>query len=350
MNILYYMPSLNSITFNRPNYFGYKNAFIDMGHNFRPLTAEDHQEKVFAEFKPEIFFTSISQYYLKFLNLDLLKKYKKKGLKIFVHTPFWKSPMSKLRINEVPSLSKNKDWVNLIKSGNYGDVYYNICEQDDPRMTGFTKTTGYPCHTVLLAADKTQCAEKFSETYSADISFIGTYLPEKRDFMKKYLFPLAKKYKLKLYCQDLTLLDRSLNFILKVGQYFNIPLLKSFKKNNVTFKEERQIFRSSTICVNIHENYQKKFGRDFNDRTFKIPLYGGFEVTDEVKSMHKYFKNGVDIVIAKNGDEWLEKIDYYLKYPEKRLPIIKAGQQNILSHHTYHHRVKQFLDIYNKIV
>lgn len=349
MNILYYMPSLNSITFNRPNYFGYQNAFLDMNHHFKPLTADDNQEKTFAEFKPDIFFTSVSQYYFKYLNLDLLKKYKKKGLKIFVHTPFWRSPMSKLRINEVPSLSENKDWVNLIKSGNYGDVYYNICEQEDPRMTGFTKITGYPYHTVLLAADKTQPMENSIDKYSADISFIGTYLPEKREFMKKYLFPLLKKYKVKLYCQDLTLLDRSLNLLLKTGQYFNIPLLKSFKKNNVTFKQERQIFRSSTISVNIHEEYQKKFGLDFNDRTFKILLYGGFEVTDEVNSMHKYFRNGVDIVISKNGDEWLEKIAYYLKYPEKRLPIMQAGQKKVLNYHTYHNRVKQFLNIYNKI-
>jgi len=343
------MPSLNSITFNRPNYVGYQNAFLDMGHNFKPLIADDDQKKIFEEFKPDIFFTSISNYYFKYLDLELLKKSKKKGLKVFVHTPFWKSPMSKLRINEVPSISENKNWIDLIKSGNLGDIYYNFCEQDDPRMDGFTKKTNYPYYTVLVAADKTQPVEKFSKEYAAGISFIGTYLPDKREFMKKYLFPLFKKYKLKLYCQDLTLLDRSLNFILKIGQYFNITFLRSFKKNNVTFKEERQIFRSSTVSVNIHADFQKKFGRDFNDRTFKIPLYGGFEITDEVVSMHKYFKNGKDIVIAKNGEEWLEKIDFYLKYPEKRLPIMKAGQQNVLNNHTYHNRVDQFLKIYKSI-
>ena len=137
-----------------------------------------------------------------------------------------------------------------------------------------------------------------------------------------------------------------MSFIHKVGQYFNIPYLKSFKKNRVSFKEERQIYRSSTVSVNIHENYQKKFGRDFNDRTFRILFYGGFEITDEVNSMHKYFKNGKDIIIAKNAEDWLEKINYYLKYPEKRLPIMKAGRENVLNNHTYHNRVNQFLKIY----
>ena len=63
--------------------------------------------------------------------------------------------MSKLRINEVQSLFENDEYINLIQSRNFGDVYYNICEQGDERMSGFKKVTGYIPQTILLATDKT---------------------------------------------------------------------------------------------------------------------------------------------------------------------------------------------------
>lgn len=345
IKFLYHIPSVYTISAARTYLNGYKNAVLDLGHDFKILTADDDIVKIFDQYKPDIFMTSLNPYVLKYLDIDKIKKQKKLGMKVYVNIPFWKSPLSKLRINEAPSISENKEYVELIKSGNFGDIYYNVCEQDDPRMKGFKEATGYPYHTVLLAADKTVKEVPFSNEYACDIAFIGTYLPERRNFMKKHVFPLKKKYDLKLYCQDLTYIDRSLGFAMKVGQYFNIPYMRSFKKNNVTFQQEQSILKSSTICLNIHEDYQKRFGRDFNDRTFKIPLFGGFEITDNVKSIGKYLKDGKEIVIAKNTNEWFDKIDYYLKNPEKRIPIIKAGQTRVLNEHTYHNRVNQLISI-----
>ena len=188
----------------------------------------------------------------------------------------------------------------------------------------------------------------FSNKDAVDISFIGTFLPGRRGFMKKYVFPLREKYNVKLFCHDMTLADRSLNFIMKVGQYYNIPILRSFKKNNITFDQEQKILRSSTIALNIHEEYQKEFG-DFNDRVFKIPAFGGFEITDNVKTIGKYLKDGEEIIIARDGKDWMEKIDYYMKNPEKRLPIIEAGRKKVLTEHTYHNRVKQMIRIYQEL-
>ncbi len=349
MKILYQIPSLDTIYAGRPIYFGYKHAFEDLGHEFRPLTANDDQEKIFKEFDPDILMTSIGGYILKYLDLALVKKQKKKGMKVLVNTPQWRSPMAKNRINEVTDFGQNEAYINLIKSGDFGDIYYNVCEQGDPRMDGFEKTTGYPYHTVLLAVDKLIPEPEANEEYTCDVSFIGTYLPGKREYIQKHLLPLKNKYNVKIYGRDWTSLDRFLNFSMKVGQYYNIPYLRSFKKFKPTLEGERLLHKSSTIALNIHEDYQKIPPGDLNERTFKIPASGGFEIIDNVPSIHKYFTDGVDMTIAQNTDDFFEKVEYYIKNPEKRLPIIEAGKKKVLQEHTYHNRVEQLLSLCAKL-
>lgn len=347
MKILYHIPSLDTIYAGRSIYYGYKHAFEDMGHEFRPLTADDDQEKVMEEYEPDILITSIGPYTFKYLDLELVKKQKKKGMKVFVNTPLWKSVFAKTRISEVSGLSGNKEYIKLITSGDFGDVYYNCCEQDDIRMEGFERTTSQPYHTILLAVDRLIPEPNYNERFDCDVSFIGTYLPEKREFMQKHLFPLKRKYDVQIYGRDWTAFDRLLNFSMKVGQYYNIPYLKSFKKFKPTLEEERELHRSSTIALNIHNH---KIGLDdLNERTFKIPASGGFEIVDNVPTLHKYFADGIDLTIAKDTNDWFDKIEYYVKNPDKRLPIIKAGKEKVLKEHTYHNRVNQLMELYKSI-
>ena len=346
MKIFYHIPSLHTIYAGRTIYAGYQHAFEDLGHAFIPFTGADDQKEKLERENPDILITSLTPYSLKYLDLEAVFRQKKKGMKVLVNMPFWKSPMSRLRLNETPGLSENKEHVALILSGKLGDMYYNICEQGDDRMAGFEEVTGYTHHTILLAADKLLHFPEYAESFQSDISYIGTYLPEKRAFMQEAVFPLQKKYAVRLYGQDWTLYDRGKGFIQKVGQFFDVPYLKSLQQPKLPLEDERKIYTSSLISINIHEAYQKKFGGDCNERTFKIPACGGFEITDDVACIRKYFRDGEEIVIAKNKDDWFGKIDYYMQYPEKRLPIIEAGRKKVLAEHTYHNRVEQMLEIY----
>jgi len=68
--------------------------------------------------------------------------------------------------------------------------------------------------------------------------------------------------------------------------------------------------------------------------------------------MNKYNLKYVDLEAAsftKDKDDWFDKIDYYIKNPEKRNSIIEAGRQRVLKDHTYKNRVAQIVDIYNSI-
>ena len=342
MKVLYQYPSAATIYAGRTIYYGYKNAFIDLGHEFFTLTADDDSRQVFERFQPDIFITSLSSYYLKFLDIDAVRARKQVGMRVFVNTPLWNSPLSNLRINETPSLSSNKEHIRLIRSG-IGDVYYNVCEQGSVLMEGFEETTGYKHQTLPLAADKISLKPKFDECFHADVSFIGTYLPEKRHFFDENVIPLGKRYNLKLYGQDWTLGDRMLGWVQRGGQYFNMPILSSIRKPKLKLEDEAKIYASSTISINVHEDFQKRFGTDCNERTFKIPFSGGFEITDDVACIRKYFKEDKEIVIAKNQDDWFDKIGFFMRNPEKRTPIIEAGKKRVLAEHTYHHRVSEML-------
>ena len=349
MKILFQIPCKETIYATRTIYNAYKAAFIDLGHIFKTLTSDDDCTKVFEEFVPDIFITSLNSYYLKFLNLDIIRKHRKRGLIVFVGLPFWNSPINKSRVNEVNGLSKNKKFVDLIKSDSFGDVYRSTCEQGDPRMEGFEKETGYKYYTILLGADKINLKAEFSDKFIADISFIGTHSPQKRDSFRKYVFPLKKKYNMAIYGQGWGVLDRSIGWIQKGGQYFNISCLKTLIKPKLKLEDEAKIYNSSLISINIHEDHQVQFGGDCNERTFKIPFCGGFEITDNVACIRKYFKDGEEIVIAENEKDWYEKIDYYIKNPNKRNAIIEAGKKKVLAEHTYHNRVNQIINIYNKV-
>lgn len=345
MKILYHIPSLHSIYAQRTIYNGFRNAFLDMGHEFRPLTADDNSSEVFATYKPNLFITSSFFWYRKYLNLQELKHYREQGMFTLVKVDFWQSPLSKARVNEAPSLKNDKTVLELIRGNMLGDAYFHVVEQNDPRMEGFEQGTGHKYHTIPLAADATLLHPMPGQQFAADISYVGTYLSDKRDFFKKYVLPLARQYDLRLYGQDWTILDRGIGWLQRAGQFFNIPGLRSLRKPKLQLEDEAKIYASSTVSINVHEAYQRRFGGDCNERTFKIPLCGGFQVVDNVACIRKYFIPGIEVVIADNGDDWLEKIHHYLRHPEERLPIITEGRQRVLSEHTYHHRAAQMIDI-----
>ena len=347
MKILYHVPHLNIRSAYRNIYNGYKNAFTTLGHDFKFLTAQDNQSNTIKNHNPDIFFTALIPYFIKFLDVDSVKSQRKSNMKVFVRLPFWNSPLSKLRLNETPSLKDLTELVKLITSDEFGDEYYSTCREEDPRMKGFEGKTGHTYHTVLLAADPSIHFPDYAKDFKADISFVGSNLPDKRTFFNDHVYPLEKHYDLKLYGQDWTLEDKVTGLIQKAGQYFDLPLLKNIKKPQLKLEDERKIYTSSTISINVHEQYQREFSGDFNERTFKIPMCGGFQICDNVELIKQYLIPDKEIVLAKNKDEWFDKIEYYIKNPKKRLPIIKAGQKKVSKEHTYINRAQQFIDIYN---
>lgn len=339
------MPYPSTIYATKYIYEGFKHAFEDGGYEFVAFTPGHDLDSFLKKHKPAVFMTASHFFYRKQLNYDVLKKYRSKGMVLLTKVDYWESPINKNRINEAPSMKDDSTAKQLIKDGLLGDYYYSTTSQEDGRMDGFAHFAKQQYITIPLAADRLNLVTEKSDRFVADISFIGTNLPQKRQFFKEWLFPLSKEYDLKLYGQDWTVFDRYLGMAAKAGQYFNVPYLKSIQKPKLQPQDEGRIYASSKILVNLHENYQREFGGDCNERTFKIPFCGGLEICDDVKVIHDYFIDGKEIVVAKNKEDWFDKISYYHTHSNEANKIAMAGQKRARKDHTYHNRVDQIVSL-----
>lgn len=335
MKILYHIPYPYTIGAEYWIYRGWKDAFIDLGHNFMELTASDNWQKKINEFKPDIFFGA---------NLDDIKKYKnflldlrRRRIKVF------------LGIGCLMSAEE----LEIIKNFEIADIYFS--DQEPGSMLEFTETTKRKYYVMHHAADKkihfpTQAVAK----YNYDIVYLGAKLPEKKWFFENVLIPLTKKYKVGIFGPCWTFRDNFLRLAAKFSKKIKFSRAVSFlNKFRVIIpeNEENQLYSSAKISLNFHG--RKKDNQPYltlNQRTFKIPACGGFEICDYVPALRKYFNEDEIVVIASlNPQDWFNKIDYYLNHEKERKAIQEKGTARALKDHTYHNRVEKIVELYKSL-
>jgi hypothetical protein len=343
MKIAYFIPTVTTVYAARFIYDGYKEAFVDLGYTFKTITADDDLEEVLAEYEPDIGIISLNNYTEKVFNFKVLQKFRDKGMVLFTQIANW-LPMNKVMGGT--GLINNQNHVELIKNGMAGDIFFHWMEQDEPLMDGFEKTTGYGFETILVAANDKQYFNQYDDKYHFDINYVGSYLGDKKEFIKEHLLPLKKKYNVSINGSDWTKTDKLMGYIQKFAQYYKIKALQNIRDIKINIEQERKLYSSSTISLNIHNKDQRRLGTDFNERTLKIIACGGFEICDNIEMLRRYFKED-ELVMAKDTKDWFEKIDFYIKNPDKRISIIDAGKKVVLKNHTYRNRVKQIISLYN---
>ena len=144
-------------------------------------------------------------------------------------------------------------------------------------------------------------------------------------------------------------LDEKYKIMLNFFQKFRNSKRKIgiFINKNLSHQQENLILCSSKVCLNIHDNYQKKLMTcDTNERTFKSLGCNGIMVSDREGFVTKNFPN---LKVSETPDQMLELAEYYLNMPDKELLDLKAKYQNIvLTEHTYINRVSGLLSCTNK--
>jgi spore maturation protein CgeB len=346
MRILYTLPSLQTVYSARFVYEGLRNAFVDLGHDFRAYTADDDLGQLLARWRPDLFFYGLHFYHLKFVDLDLLERQRKEGLTVFCQIRAWHQHTTGASTGSpgASGLKEHRRLVDLITSGKAGDVFWHFFEQDEPLMDGFTERTGRSFETIHLAADATLYYPEPDERFECDLAYVGSYLPAKRQFFRETLLPLRQRYDLRIYGSDWTLGNRLLGHIQRLGQYFNVRPLKGIRKLPLTIRDERRLYSSARICLNVHEEQVRRTGSEINERVFKILACGGFQLCDNVSLIRRFFTDS-ELVMADERSDWENKVQHYLRHPEERRVVAEAGRRKVLAEHTYHHRAKQILDI-----
>ncbi len=80
-------------------------------------------------------------------------------------------------------------------------------------------------------------------------------------------------------------------------------------------------------------------------RTFEIPGCKGFQLTEYVPHLEKYFHLEREVSVYRDVDELIRKIRYWLNNPEERAIVADAGYKRVLDQHTYDHRFGEIFSL-----
>jgi spore maturation protein CgeB len=343
MKILYYVTFPDAMGADRWIYEGYKNAFLEEGHQFYTLTERDNFEKVVQKTLPDLLMIEFSCFvsHLRKGNIksSFLPDVRKLGTKIFM--------MAGTEYND------DKEYASLIKEySRFVDIFYS--NMSDQLMEGFTFLSQKPCYFVPHAADiKYFFPDTPDHKYACDICFVGNKLNSKKIMFKEVLYPVMRKYNVRIYGTGWTIKDKILRLASGFSRQMKIGWLADWvnrKRLTITQDQERKLYASAKICLNFHEYFEDGKNREQNnEREYKIPASGGFQMSDYLASLVLTFEPDKEIVMAKTPAEWFSKIEYYLTHESVRIAIQKNGTARVLNEHTYRHRVKRFVEMYNNL-
>lgn len=116
-------------------------------------------------------------------------------------------------------------------------------------------------------------------------------------------------------------------------------------KGSLSQSDSGRVFLSSALvgpCV--CEPHTTKYGIDIPERFFKVALCGSLPIMDNIVGFNRYCDK---FVMANNPDDYYNKILNYSSNPdyiEEGKKLAKSIRQEVLSKHTYHHRMKNLCE------
>ena len=109
--------------------------------------------------------------------------------------------------------------------------------------------------------------------------------------------------------------------------------------------EVSKIYNRSRININLTLH---SIESGASQRVFDVMGAGGFLISNYQKELTELFEEDKEIVLFRNEEELLKKIDYYLSHEEERKAIALRGQKKVLSSHDFSdglNRVINYVDI-----
>ena len=311
-----------------------RSAWIKAFNNIPGIEATMYECKnvpafdIFNKVEPDIFIGQL--YNLDSATIKCIKN--RPWMKVALRAGDWGTQTKDIDFQHFNTLTTTDEQIRLLQSlkQETGQPEFIYCHylQDDMFSTHnyFESELGIKPVSIMLCADMhAYYNAKYNPDLACDIGFVGGYWPYKGIIIDQVLTPLC----------------------FPVGQY-NIKIFGNQRWPHVNqycghidSHLEPDLFASATICPNLSEPHAHAYGIEINERSFKILCAGGFCIADNVLSHRKIFQDGV--VFADSPGDFRDKIDYYLKNPDQRTPIIKRGREIVLRNHTNFHRAAQFL-------
>ncbi len=80
-----------------------------------------------------------------------------------------------------------------------------------------------------------------------------------------------------------------------------------------------------------------------NCRAFELAGYGAFQLVSDRPVLNEHFTTGLEVESFSSYQELRDKVDYYLRNPDRALEIASRGLERARQEHTYAHRLREIL-------
>ncbi len=264
-------------------YAGVQTRLINWGERTAP---------VFEQFRPDVFLTVADPNYMAQLDYEYIMQYRKNtGLLIGHITTFE---------HEFPSCD------------------FLVTFHFDPSRNARMQVTETPLVSLPFAANPLQHYMRPGvEVW--DYFFVGTNSPRKVACTKAYLLPLVRRYSGVL---------AGANWDMGLGE--------------LSVQEAAVLYNFARIYPNYSTPRHFDEYNEVNERTFIIPACGGFELMDNPVAIRELF-TGEELAIADSPAQYREMFDHYLRHPEERLPIVRAGMRRVYREYTLFHVLERLV-------
>lgn len=217
--------------------------------------------------------------------------------------------------NYVSMVSSNKKYVEQLNSLD-NVTYWTFVKPDEKYYGGWGEVKFVP-----LAFDKIGYIGKSQvrPTIGFDVVFVGSWANNGFDSKKKIMKRIFAAFK---------------ESDLKCGFFIN---------KGLTLQEETDLLANSSVCLNIHDDYQKILGLDTNERTFKALGLNGNLVSDFGKQNEHMESLGLNYCYPKTDDpeELVEIVKERIPFDGWSRSAIRKGIKNS---ETYVQRAESLLE------
>lgn len=289
---------------------GWGNAFKDMGHQFQKW---DGSETMLKQIKPHIYL-GCSGHPQCFPDWARKEYNTKIGIHVNPHGE-WLRPIHGVNVNESQktinwTISQKPDFV-------FGYAFENKIVQYWDKWEQY----GFKVYPVPTGGDAIHFKNVgVVDRFNYPIGFLGGIWGYKAHDLNKLLKPLIKHYGLKM-------------------KHFGW----GWPNTTVLQKEEDVAFLSSILigpC--ICEAHTKPYGIDVPERIHKLSLCNTLAISDVFEDIDNYYPNDV-MPRASSVEEFISHIDFYLNNITMREDLVKKQRIHSIKNHSYHARIKVFL-------
>jgi GT2 family glycosyltransferase/2-polyprenyl-3-methyl-5-hydroxy-6-metoxy-1,4-benzoquinol methylase/tetratricopeptide (TPR) repeat protein len=112
------------------------------------------------------------------------------------------------------------------------------------------------------------------------------------------------------------------------------------------FEEMSRIYSASRIAFN------RSLSNDINMRVFEAMASGSLLVTNDLgdNGQSDLFRDGQHLATYQDAEEFLDKTRFYLANENIRLQVAEQGRQEVISCHTYRHRMQLILTTVERVL